>query len=203
MNISAEWDETTTISSADNGGTSSLPSMDDLFERAIDYDDVRRTQSDVLKPTGSYVTVPVLSVQASRVAEGPNAGRVMYRFFGSAVLTVTEKNARALELPVGAEVRGQFGFGISPERRNKLPRNGEAPSAEPDHSSKLWAQAVEAYKVTFKARASSEGDVVRYLQEFPAVIRVIQVGVATERNPEPDGEPGNIVMAISPVRVRE
>lgn len=172
--------------------------MDALFEQAVNQDEVRQVQADSLKPVGSYLTVPNLTVQAQRVQQGPNTGRLMFRFFGPAVMTVTEKNSPALKLPVGTEVRGQFGFGISPERANKI-KDGVA-TAEPDHSSKLWAQAVAAYEVATKAKAGTIGDVVRYLQNYPAVIRVIQVGVATESRPDPDGEPGNIVMGISPVR---
>lgn len=176
-----------------------IPDMDALFEKHVDFDDVRKTQSDSLKPVGSYHTVPVLNVQANRVKEGANAGRLMIRFFGPATLLVTEKNAKAAGLPVGTEIKAQFGFGISPERANKVQRDG-TPTGEPDHSSKLWAQAVSAYEVAYKQKAATIGDVVRYVQNYPVVIRVIQVGVASAKNPEPDGEPGNIVMGISPVR---
>ena len=38
------------------------------------------------------------------------------------------------------------------------------------------------------------------MQNYPVVIRVIQMNVPSERNPDPDGEPRNLVMAISAVR---
>ena len=206
--MSGEWDEQSStkgnVTEAD-GNVSSLPSMDDLFEQAVNMDDVRRTQEDSLRPPGSYVTVPVLSVQASKIAEGLNAGRLLFRFFGPAVLTVTEKNAKALKLAVGTEVRGQFGFTVSPERANKLTKEGVR-TEEPDNPSKLWAQMVEAYKVVYQAKPGTFGDVLRYVQNSPGVIRVIQVGVqrvdkdGNPDGPEPTGEPGNIVMAFSPVR---
>lgn len=192
--MATEW-ETQTVVQADVGP---MPDMDSLFEQAVNMDDVRQTQADALKPTGSYLTVPQLSVQASRVQDGPNAGRLMFRFFGPAVLTVTERNTKALGVPAGTEIRGQFGFGISPERANKI-RDGQA-TADPDNSSKLWAMAVRAYEQAARSKPQTFGDVVRYIQSYPTVIRVIQVGVPTERNPEPDGEPGNVIMAINPVR---
>mgnify|MGYP001601854947 FL=1 len=174
-----------------------LPNMDDLFEQAVNMSDVRQTQADALKPAGSYVTIPTLTVQAGPVREGVNAGRFLIRFFGPAALTVTEKNAKALDLMPGTVVKGQFGFGVSPVRANKL-KDG-VDTGEPDNASKLWAMAVETYKAVYK-QVGTIGDVVKLIQNYPVVIRVIQVGVATDRNPEPDGEPGNIVMAISPVR---
>lgn len=176
-----------------------MPTMDALFEIAVSHDDVRQTQADSLKPVGSYITIPTLNVQAARSTEGQNKGRLMIRFFGPAVLTVTEKNTKQLNLPVGTQVRGQFGFGVSPERANKITKDG-VNTGEPDHPSKLWAQAVTAYEHAYKQKSKTIGDVVGFVQNYATVLRVIQVGVATERNPEPDGEPGNIVMAISAVR---
>ena len=144
------------------------------------------------------MTKPVLNLQAARATEGFNAGRLVFRFFGPAVMTITEKNAKALKLAPGVEVYGQFGFGISPERRNAV-KDG-VDQGTPDGASQRWAQAVKAYEVAYKAKPATVGDVVRYLQNYPINIRVIQIGVPTDRNPEPDGEPGNIVMALSVVR---
>ena len=190
------------------GGANSegpITDMDTLFGTAVNQEDVRQTQADSLKPVGSYVTLPTLNLQASRVDMTRNSvspsgakDRLMFRFFGPAQMTVTEKNAKAAGQPAGSIVKGQFGFGISPERANKL-KNG-ADSGEPDGASQRWAQAVKAYEVAYKAKPATMGDVVRYVQNYPVVIRVIQVGVPSEAYPEPDGEPGNVVMAISPVR---
>ena len=179
-----------------------LPDMDELFQQAVNQDDVRQTQADALKPTGSYITQPVLNLQASRVEMTRGSvsplglkDRLMFRFFGSAEMTVTEKNTKAAGLPVGSIVKGQFGFGISPERANKIAGTGG-----PDGASQRWAQAVKAYEYAYKAKPATMGDVVRYLQNYPVVIRVIQGGIPSEAYPEPDGEPGNVVMALSPVR---
>lgn len=172
--------------------------MDALFQKAIDQDEVRQAREDLLKPVGSYVTVPVLNKQVNRVEEGPNQGRLMIRYFGPAVLTVTDKNAARVRMPSGSQVKAQFGFAISPERANKL-KDG-VDTGEPDHPYKLWLQAVSAYEQAYKRKPSTIGEVAGYLENYAIVIRVIQVGVATERNPEPDGEPGNIVMGISAVR---
>ena len=179
-----------------------IPDMDALFEQAVNQEDVRQTQADALKPAGSYVTQPVLNLQAARaemtrgsVSPQGHKDRLMFRFFGQAQMTVTEKNAKATGLPVGTIVKGQFGFGISPERADKTSGTGG-----PDGASQRWAQAVKAYEFAYKTKPATMGDVVRYVQNYPVVIRVIQVGIPTDNNPEPDGEPGNVVMAISPVR---
>ena len=37
-------------------------SMDALFEKAVDMDDVRKTEADALRPVGTYLTVPKLSL---------------------------------------------------------------------------------------------------------------------------------------------
>lgn len=189
----------TGFSNEGGGGVSpDLPDMDSLFEQSVNMDDVRQVQSDILKPAGSYVTQPDLSVQTSVVGEGPNKGRRLIRFFGAATLTVTERTSQRLKLPPGSVVPGTFGFAMSPERANKV-RDSED-TGKPDLASQLWAQAVTAYQQVYRTKPTQVGDVVRYVQSIPVVLRVIQVGVPTERNPEPDGEPGNIVMALSPVR---
>ena len=174
--------------------------MDQLFQAAVNEQDVRDIQEGVLKPNGSYTTIPVLNLQASRakvgefstLARGRNEdGRVVFRFYGPAQMIVDEKSAPRVKLPVGTIVKGQFGFAVSPDRANKL-KDG-VDSGEPDGASQRWAQAVKAYEVAYKAKPASNGDVVRYLENYPVIIRVIQVGVATERNPEPDGEPSKCV----------
>ena len=184
-----------------------MPDMDALFEQAVNQEEVRQVQSDALKPQGSYITEPILSLSATRAEVGENSilakpsadgKRLVFRFFGPASLTVTEKNTGSLKLPVGSIVRGQFGFGISPDRANSV-KNG-VDSGAPDGNSQRWAQAVKAYEQAYKSKPQTTGDVVRYLQGYPVVIRVIQIGVPSDRNPEPTGEPGNIVMALSAVR---
>lgn len=204
----SEFFEEQTIQAGEVGamqGGEVLPDMDSLFEQAVNQDEVRQTQSDALKPAGSYVTTPRLNLQAGRqkVSEftalpGGGDTRLTFRFFGPAALTVTEKNSAALRLPVGSVVKGQFGFAMSPERGNKV-KNGQD-SGEPDGQSQMWAQAVKAYEIAHKQKPRTWGDVVRYVENYPVVLRVIQMNVPSERNPEPDGEPRNLVMALSPVR---
>ena len=197
--------ETLTKADVDAVQAGALVDMDALFEQSVNQDDVRQTQADALKPYGSYVTLPVLNLQAGRqdvskssISPAGNKDRLTFRFFGPAQMTVTEKNTKSTKLPAGSIVKGQFGFNMSPERANKLKDGSD--TGEPDGASQRWAQAVKAYETAYKAKPATFGDVVRYVQNYPVVIRVIQVGVPTDNNPEPDGEPGNIVMALSPVR---
>lgn len=189
-----EWDDETKPIRT-NAGAEILPTMDELFEQAVDMEVVTRTQADALRPSGAYVTIPNLTVQAARQEK---TGRLTFRFFGPAEMTVTDKSGPKLKLLPGTVVRGQFGFTTSPERANKV--KAGVVTEEPDNASKLWAMGVRAFERAYQGKPRTFGDVVRYIQEFPVVLRVIQVGVPTESNPEPDGEPGNIVMGISPVR---
>lgn len=194
------------ITSADTGV---LVDMDALFEQQVNDDDVRKTQRDVILPVGSYVTVPVLTRQTSRVADSDrwvlekpaDSGRVIIRFFGMAEMTVSEKYATPAQ-PVGTLVRGAVPFSISPERAFSLTQNGES-TGKLDNTTKLYAQAVAAYRQAYKVPGSqpiSIGDVVRYLEGYPVVLAVRQFGVPTKNNPEPSGTPGNWVAAIQAVR---
>lgn len=191
-----------------SGGTGTpgdVPDMDSLFKTAVNDEDVKQTQADALKPAGSYVTVPVLTYEGKRQKVGERThlpsgleDRLVFRFFGGAQLTVTEKQAPILKLPAGTVVKASFGFTMSPERGNKI-KDG-VPTNEPDGDSSRWADAYRAYEVAYKTKPRSWGDIVRYVQNYPVILRVIQMGVPTANNPEPDMEPRNHVMRIFPVR---
>ena len=177
------------------GGTGTMPDMDALFEAAVNMDDVRQTQSEALKPAGAYQTIPALTVTKKVLDEGPNAGRPIIRFYGPGVLTVVERNAKRIGLPVGATVKGAFGFGLSPVRAFKV-RDGER-TTEPDLASTLWVEAVAAFKVAYHREPALVSEVVEYIQNYPVNIRVIKLEPTDER---PDIEPGNIVMGLTAVR---
>lgn len=202
--MSNEWDTSTTDTSNTTG---TIPDMDALFEQSVNDADVRQTQMDTILPAGSYVT-STLTKQVTRVTETdrfvlekPAAeGRLMIRFFGVAEMTVSEKNATPTQ-PAGTVIRGAIPFSISPDRAFSL-KDGVS-TGKPDNTTKLYAQAVAAYRQAYKIPASqtiSLGDVVRYLENYPVMLRVQQFGVPTKNNPEPSGTPGNWVAAISAVR---
>ena len=194
--MSNEWDETTTL----NNGAGEEPvegilNMDALFEGAVNMNEVRQTQSDVLKPAGSYVTVPALSVQKKIPEDGPNPGRPMIRFYGPATMTVVERTAKRTGLPVGTVVKGAFGFGMSPVRANKV-KDGVR-GAEPDLATTIWAESVTAFKAAYHREPALVSEVVEYVANYPVNIRVIKLEPTDER---PDIEPGNLVMGLSAVR---
>jgi len=76
----------------------------------------------------------------------------------------------------------------------------EKANGKPDYQYSLWLQARAAYKIVFGEHATSIGQVFEYLRDYPAKFRLIQVGVPTKNNPEPSGDPGNIVMGIYPIK---
>jgi hypothetical protein len=176
----------------DNVATANVAdlSMDDLFEKAVDMDDVRRTEADSLRPVGTYVTGPKMSLSATRADDdAKHPGRLNFRFFGPSTMVVDEAASKRLNLAVGTEVKGAFGFNISPERHNN-------DKGEPDLTSKLWSQAVRAYEVASKSKPGNYGDVAHFLRDYPVKLRVIQMGTREGDT----GEPGNLVVAISAVR---
>ena len=194
-----------------DSGPGGIPDMDALFEESVNQDSVRQTQQESLNPSGSYTTAPTWTRQVTQEKDSdrwlpaethPAAGRLVIRLFGMAEMTVTEKNSVALKLPVGTVARGFFSIRMSPHRAFSVDRQGNS-TGKPDNATKLWAQAVTAYRKAYNTTADqavSIGAVVKYVEEFPTVIQVRQFGVPTKNNPEPDGEPGNWVAAISAVR---
>ena len=194
--MSNDWDNSDTIPSPLAGTAGAFGAdMDALFESAVNMDDVRRTQSDALKPAGLYTTVPTLAVQKKILDDGPNAGRPMIRFYGPAALTVVERNAKRTGLPVGTVVKGVFGFGMSPTRAGKI-KDGVR-LTEHDLATTLWAESVAAFKIAYHREPKVVSEVVEYISGYPVNIRVIKLEPTDER---PDVEPGNIVMGISAVR---
>ena len=192
--MSNDWDNET-ITTKDVAIPNLGADMDTLFELAVNMDEVRQTQSDALKPAGSYTTIPALSVQKKILDDGPNAGRPVIRFYGPAALTVVERNAKRTGLPVGTVVKGVFGFGISPTRAGKI-KDGVRTN-EPDLATTLWADAATAFKVAYHREPKVISELVEYVANYPVNIRVIKLEPTDER---PDVEPGNLVMGLSAVR---
>lgn len=154
--------------------------LDEMFESSIDRDDLSKTEQEMLSPAGTYTTKPALLMRLFEVEKGDNKGRRMIRYFGAAH---SDK----------ANAEGRFGFAISPIRVNKV-------DGSPDLPTKLWAMAVRAHDTAYGQKAESVKQVAEFIRDYPVNLRVIQMGVPTESNPEPQGEPGNLVVAISAVR---
>jgi hypothetical protein len=100
------------------------------------------------------------------------------------------------EIVEGRLPRVQF----SPQPRFKVDFNTGEQLSVMDGKTLLYAQAVKAYTAHFKERPKHVGQVVDFLTNFPARFRVIQIGLATKDNPEPDGEPRNWCVGISAAR---
>lgn len=158
-------------------------SMDELFEQQVKMDEVKQAEKDMLIPAATYTTVPALQVKKG-VSE---AGRPYVRFFGpiQAVIEAT-----------GEEVKANIGFAFSHVRQNRIDKDGED-TGKPDNMTKLYTNAVAAYKKAYGENPATVNDVINYIRDYPVRVRVIQVGVPTKNNPEPTGEAGNMVVAIS------
>ena len=183
------------------GGTESgnapptTPTMDDLYEQQINYDDVRRTEADALRPVGTYTTGQlsmVKEVEGELDYSGnpnPRKGREVLRYFGPATLVADEKTAPTLNVAVGTEIKGFFTFRMSSQRYNW-------DDGSPDTQSKLWTQAVKAYSVAYGEKATSVGQVADFVRDTPVRIRVIQKNTKEDSK----GEPRNDVVAVSAVK---
>ena len=156
--------------------------LDELFNQGINRDEVKKAERDLLLPAATYTTIPPLQLKLSQNDEG----RPFARFFGLIQATVNDQ-----------EIRTNIGFSLSWERMDRVDRETGESTGKPDNAYKLFTQAVGAYKKAYGEAAGSHGDVVKYLRDYPIRVRVIQIGVPTERNPNPDGEPGNMVVAVS------
>ena len=166
-------------------------SLEDRLNQHDNPDEVAKHEREMLAPAGTYTTIPPLSFTPSIPEDGPNKGRFMLRFFGAAFIERAGTGSDGQ--PVVVKKEGRFGFGLSPDAKHK--EDGQL-----DLSSKLYVNAKSAYRVAYGQESEGPRDVAEYLTKYPVRIRVIQVGIPTERNPEPTGEPGNMVVAISPVR---
>lgn len=146
--------------------------MDDLFQIGVDSDKVSEVEKSMLLPVDSYVSTPPLTVTPSLSDDG----RRVFRVWGAWEGRKTQKV-------------GRFGFAFSPDVRQG--RDGG-----PDRLSKNYAMINRAYVTAFGAQPDTIADLKGYLTEYPVIARLIQVGT----QPDAQGEPGNMVVAVSAVR---
>lgn len=171
--------------SKDQGETLEVPepSMEELFEAQVKMDEVKQAEKDLLLPVATYTTVPALQVKKG-VSDN---GRPYVRFFGP-IQTVIEAT--------GEEIKANIGFTFSHVRKNRLDKDGED-TGKPDNMTKLYTNAVSAYKKAYSENPSTVNDVINYIRDYPVRVRVIQIGVPTKNSPDPTGEAGNMVVALS------
>ena len=174
--------------------------LDEMWEGGIDKDELAQAQADLLLAKGSYVTVGPRTLSFNEEEDkysGRPAGSVA-RLFGEVVFRAREKEVQAgLATEVGQEIaRGRVGFSVSPKRVNAKDREGKD-TGRPDRAFKLWMQANTAYKQAFGQDPASKVEVLNFLRDYPEVgVYVTQYNVPTEKNPEPEGDPGNSVSSI-------
>lgn len=161
-----------------------MEGMDELLTRAYDAEQAQAdkdTQTDLLLETGTYRTLPALTLtprQSDKVKvmdRGVERGRLEFRYFAQ----VQHEQTQA---------KGGIGFTISPDKVAN--RNGR-----PDSTSQKWTQAVSAYRVAFGRDPGTLMDVAEYVRDYPVRLRITRL----EGNDQyPD--PSNFVQTISPVR---
>lgn len=162
-------------------GTGAAPelTLDDLFQREVDEDAVHKAEQGMLLETGTWITVPPW-----KMAITDKDGRVFVRLHGSILL---------------GDKKGYISYRLSDQIVNRVDGEGQD-TGKPDRASQNYVMARNAFKVAYGEAPRSLGQIVEYLRDYAHKVRVIQIGVPTESNPNPDGEPGNMVVAISPVR---
>lgn len=177
--------------------------LDDLFNMEVDQAEVEETLRRGLLPHGTYTTNPdefgPMTVTPLERDEKDDRGDVLSR---RKIIVLTGRGRATVR--IGNElkqVEGRLRVELSPEYRDKLNyATKETLEGTPDSKSALYAQAVKAFQSTFGEKPKNAGQVVEFLRDHPARFRMIQIGVPSKNNPEPDGEPRNFVIAISPVR---
>lgn len=163
--------------------------FDEMFQGAVDQNEVQQTLSDTLLDAGWYRALP----PANRTNK-QYEGRPSVDYF--VPVAKAPKKGESFVAPERPE--GRLRLSVSHVRRNKMVKDTNDPkkmldTGEPDSRSVLWAQAVKAFSVAAGRQPETIGEVYEYLTSQPVNFRVTKFEPA-------DGEPRNFVAAIAPVR---
>jgi len=175
--------------------------MDEMWSGEVDQDELTKGQADLLMPKGSYQAVGPRTLTFNEDTDkfsGRPPGSIA-RIFGEFCWKAREKDVAAgLAKEVGQEIaRGRVGFSVSPKRVNSKERGTDKDTGKPDRAFRLWMQANTAYKQAYQQVPSSGAEVLAFLRDYPDLgVFITQYNVPTERDPEPEGEPGNSVSSI-------
>lgn len=174
--------------------------MDEMWESGVDTDALQQGAADLLMPKGVYTTLGprTLNFNQEKHRSGRPAGSVAH-FYGEVVCRAREKDVAAgLAKEEGQELgRGRVGFDVSPLRVNSKEFGTDKDTGKPDRAFRLWMQANTAYKVAFQQDPTSKVEVLNFLRDYEGLgLYVTQYNVPTERNPEPEGDPGNSVSSL-------
>jgi hypothetical protein len=156
--------------------------MDALFHESVDREaSAEVTKDQLLLPAGYYQTDPEANGEFGvSVYTKEDTGRRVISFSGKVINVKT----------------GQVGF----IRGRMSPDPVRKEDGKYDFMYQVWVTAENAFKAQFGQNVESKGQIIDYIRQYPVKFKIVQVGVPTERNPQPDGEPGNLVMSISHVR---
>lgn len=174
--------------------------MDQMWEEGVDKDALQQAQADLLMPRGAYVTLGPRTLNFNE--EKHRSGRPpksVAHFYGEVVYRAREKEVQAgLAKEVGQELgRGRVGFDVSPLRVNSKERGTDKDTGKPDRAFRLWMQANAAYKQAYVQDPTSNVEVLNFLRDYEGLgLYVTQYNVPTERDPEPEGDPGNSVSSL-------
>ena len=179
--------------------------LDDLFTQEVDMAAAEDVLRRALAPMGTYQTDPgengpmnvnITAFEEKDADENVTGKRLM--------VTVTGRGTAKIK---GAVVNAGLRVRLSPDARKSAEyidgeRTGNLTEKD-DSATKLWAQACASYKAHFGEAPKNRGAVVEYLRDYPVRFRLIQTGVPSKNFPDPKGEPGNMVVAISSVREKK
>lgn len=174
-------------------------SMDDFFSMEVDQAGVEETLRKGLLPNGTYRTDPDefgdMNAYPRLMEEKDDQGTVIGT---RRVIRLTGRGKAKVKIKKElVQIDGRLEVELSPDYRDKRDfETGEILDV-PDSRSKLWAQAVRAFETHYQEKAKNAGQVVAYLTKVPVRFRMGQIGVATEKNPNPTGEPRNFCFSIT------
>ena len=161
--------------------------INEVLHRKVDKVAVSKTLSAFLLPRGMYRSTPRLTLNKYQNRQGPTTGRIVFSLSGEFV-SLTPLVREAGETP--AIVTGRLVVKVSPEEY----KNDDG---MPDSQSKLWAHAVRTYESATGGKDPDVQEVLSYLENYPFLVYTGVLGVATEQNPEPRGEPRNAVFSLT------
>ena len=181
--------------------------LEDLANIDVSMSDATTILAAGLSPQGWYQTDPTrfgeMSVRPRELEEKDaydvvTGKRRVIAFSGRAAAVIRDrKTGKSAE--VEARIEFEIAAGAANQRNKRNFETGEE-MAGPDLRSKLFAQAMSTFKQTYKEGPASLAALCEFLKVGVYRINMLAMGVPTERNPTPDGDPRNLVFVIAPVK---
>lgn len=165
-----------------------MSDMDALFNKSVDDQQAAKIEQSLLLAAGTFRSTPPFTVSATHFeATAEKPARTVFRAYGPVVW------AGKVE-PKDGSKEGRIGFAFSPDAQKKTnERTGEE---EWDRLTKNYIMLRRAYMTAYGQAPATIGDLKSYLESYPVVLRIGQVGTQEDAT----GEPGNMVFAVSAAR---